>query len=166
MSTLLRTGGMLMLRRANRWNREYVDDLARTDLFRGCNRDELRLIASFVTPLRCARGRALTHEGDIGRECLVVVRGQAVVERDGVIIGHAVDGSVVGELALLGDSKREATVTAATEMDILVMSRAEFAAIRALGIRSVDTALECAAAEHRLALAQSAPKLAAAPTGG
>jgi CRP-like cAMP-binding protein len=135
-----------------RRNRPYVDHLRQNHLFQGCSTKELRLIASLMTPIYCGRGRVLLREDEIGRECFVVVRGHAVVERDGVMIGHVLDGAVVGELALLGNARRAATVTAASEMEILVMSRAEFGAIRALGIHSLDAALERAVAEHCTAL--------------
>ena len=64
----------------------------------------------------------------------VVIQAHAVVERNRVIVGHIVDGSIIGEIALLGDGQRTATVTAATDMTLLVFSRTEFGALRELGI--------------------------------
>ena len=52
----------------------------------------------------------------------------------------------------MGDVSRTATVTTATDADVLVMSRTEFAALRALGIRGLGQRLDAAAAEHRDAL--------------
>jgi CRP-like cAMP-binding protein len=144
-----------MFTRRRRWTRPHVDHLRQAELFGQCSPKELRLIASFVTPIHCARGRVLLREGEIGRECFVVVRGHAVVERGGVMSGYVLDGAIVGEVELLGSARRAATVTAASDMDILVMSRREFAAIRALGIRSIAATLERAVAEHRTALEQA-----------
>jgi CRP-like cAMP-binding protein len=122
------------MRRNKQANRKYVADLDQAELFSDCSHRELRAIASFCTPIDVAAGRVLTSQGARGRECFVVIQGHAVVERNGAIIGHVVNGSVIGEIALLGNGTRTATVTAATDMTLLVMSKTEFAAIRALGI--------------------------------
>jgi CRP-like cAMP-binding protein len=135
-------------------NRRYVERLGRAELFSDCDVRELRAIASLCTPLDVRAGRVLTRQDSRGVQCFVVLEGHAVVERDGVIIAHVIDGSIIGELALMGDGIRTATVTAATDMKILVMSRTEFATLRALGIgRSVRPRLEQIAAERRVALA-------------
>jgi CRP-like cAMP-binding protein len=128
--------------RNKRANRMYIDRLGSVEFFSECSQRELRAIASFCTPLDVHAGRVLTRQGEQGRECFVVIKGQAVVERDGVIVGHIVDGSIIGEIALLGDGVRTATVTAATDMTLLVMSRSEFGALRGLGVAT--------AAWHRL----------------
>ncbi len=127
--------------RNKRANRKYLDRLGSVEFFSECSQRELRAIASFCTPIEVRAGRVLTEQGADGRECFVVMQGQAVVERDGVIVGHIVDGSVIGEIALLGDGVRTATVTAATDMTLLVLSRSEFGALRGLGIAS--TAWRC-----------------------
>jgi CRP-like cAMP-binding protein len=138
--------------RHNRQHRQYMDTLRTTSLFQECGRSELRLIASLVTPLTVSAGRVLTRQGHVGNECFVVVGGQAVVECNGCIVGHAVAGSVVGELALMDECRRTTTVTAATDMDILVISRTEFRALHALGVESIDERLDAVAAEHRATL--------------
>ena len=140
--------------RYKRRNRECVEELRATAPFADCSTRELRLVASFLTRITRPAGTVLIQQGTRGRECFVIVAGHAVVERDGLIVGHAVAGSIVGELAMMGEPYRTATVTAATEVEILVMSKTEFASIRALGIRSLDRCVEAAAAEHRAALAQ------------
>jgi CRP/FNR family cyclic AMP-dependent transcriptional regulator len=122
------------MNRNKRANRKYIDSLGRVEFFSECSQRELRAIASFCTPIEVRAGRVLTKQGAHGRECFVVMQGHAVVERNGVIVGHIVDGSIIGEIALLGDGVRTATVTAATDMTLLVLSRAEFGAIRDLGI--------------------------------
>jgi CRP-like cAMP-binding protein len=122
--------------RKARENRKYADRLQGAEFLAGCSRRELRAMASLCTPIDVPAGRVLTRQGEFGRECFVVLEGHAVVERDGLIVGFVVDGSVIGEMALLGDGIRTATVTAATDMTLLVMSRSEFAAMRALGIAS------------------------------
>ena len=143
-------------------NRHHVDQLRACAPFAECSTRELRLVASFMTQITRPAGTVLLQQGTRGRECFVIVAGQAVVERDGAIVGHAVAGSIVGELALMGESRRTATVTAATDVEILVMSQTEFASIRGLGIRTLDRSFAAAAAEHRAAIARvETPELVA-----
>ena len=137
-----------------RENRRYIERLATAQLFAGCTPRELRAIASLCTPVNVRAGRVLTRQGSRGDQCFVVMSGRAVVERDGVVVGHIVAGSVIGELALISHSARTATVTAATDMELLVMSFSEFTALRALGVdTSVRRALDEIALD-RLALLQ------------
>ena len=149
--------------RNKRANRKYIDRLGRVEFFSECSQRELRVIASFCTPIEVRAGRVLTLQGADGRECFVVMQGHAVVERNGVIIGHVVDGSIIGEIALLGDGVRTATVTAATRMTLLVMSRSEFGALRGLGVaRHAWQRLDGIAGE-RLALLEQARAGSSAP---
>ncbi len=145
-----------------RANRKYIDSLGRVDFFSECSQRELRAIASFCTPIDVRAGRVLTVQGAHGRECFVVLHGHAVVERDGVIVGHIVDGSIIGEIALLGDGIRTATVTAATNMTLLVMSRSEFGALRGLGVANAAWQRLDALVGERLALLERSPIATAA----
>lgn len=154
--------------RNKRANRKYVDRLGRVEFFSECSQHELRAIASFCTPLEVRAGRVLTEQDADGRECFVVMQGHAVVERNGVIVGHIVDGSIIGEIALLGDGQRTATVTAATDMTLLVFSRTEFGALRELGIATAAwQGLDGIAAERRALLERVATAAAdTSPHGG
>ena len=146
-----------------RENRKYIERLASAQLFAQCTPRELRAIASLCTPVTVRAGRVLTRQGSRGDQCFVVMQGHAVVERDGVIVAHVVDGSIVGELALLSHGERTATVTAATNMELLVMTYSEFAALRALGIcTSIRQTLD-EIARDRLELLQRPPVPVAEP---
>ena len=146
-----------MRNRAKHRSRKYVDQLRRADLFAACNEHELRIIASLCTPIEIEAGRILTVEGTRGYECFVVLSGQAVVERGGSIIAHVVDGSIIGELAMFGDGVRTATVTAATPMQLLAMSRCEFGALRALDVgTSVQPRIDAIVEARRAQLASLA----------
>lgn len=132
-----------------RTSQESLERLAGTWLFEECTRKELRRVAPLVTSISVKAGRVLAREGDYGAECVVVMKGQAVVERNGRIVGHAVEGSLVGEVALMDPREtRNATVTAVTEMDLLVLSRREFQNLRALGVASIEDRLMESAAAH------------------
>jgi CRP-like cAMP-binding protein len=141
--------------RRNHHTRNFTDQLRGTTLFGDCSERELRLIASLLTEVWLTAGRVLTRQGHVGNECFIILSGHAVVEHNGALVGHAVAGSVVGELALMGEITRTATVTAATDLQVLVMSRTEFATLRGLGIHSIDSRLEAVAADHRAGLARA-----------
>jgi CRP-like cAMP-binding protein len=145
-------------------NRKFTERLRTTRLFAECSTNEVRLAASLVTQLEIPAGRVLMRQGQVGHECFVIIDGHAVVERDGSIVANVTSGSLVGELALMGEPARTATVTAATNLEVVVMSRTEFGTLRALGIRSIDRALESIAAERRRALRQVQIPAAQTPT--
>jgi CRP-like cAMP-binding protein len=108
--------------------------LAETPAFSHCTRRELSAICPYATEINIKAGRVLTREGEVGMELFVVLAGRARVERSGVTLAVANAGSIVGEIALLRNTPRTATVTAITDMTVVVISRAELAAIRHLGV--------------------------------
>jgi CRP-like cAMP-binding protein len=61
-------------------------------------------------------------------EFFVIVTGRAKVSRRGRKVGEIGPGEFFGELALLIDADRNATVTALTPMEAIVLSRREFEA--------------------------------------
>lgn len=95
-------------------------------LFAECTDDELRQIDAVSDEVTVAAGRALIRQGEIGREFVVIVEGTAAVERDGVEVAALGPGSHFGELALLVDHPRNATVTATTDLRIEVIDRRGF----------------------------------------
>lgn len=74
-------------------------------------------------------GRNLCEQGSIGREAFVIVGGSAEVRRNGRRVATLGPGDCFGELALLDHGPRTATVTAVTDIDVLVLGAREFAGI-------------------------------------
>ena len=109
--------------------RSHLEELHRTWLFSACSNKELRRVASLCTPIDVRAGRVLTREGELGGECFVVLSGQAVVERAQALLGHDVQHSIVGLLAMIDGETHSATVTAVTDMHLLVLNRREFGAL-------------------------------------
>ncbi len=87
---------------------------------------ELRSIERRGTTVSLAAGREITREAEIGRECVIVVTGSFAVERDGVEVAVIKPGAVVGEIALLTNQPRNATVTAREDSLVYAFNRAEF----------------------------------------
>jgi CRP-like cAMP-binding protein len=129
----------------------YIDHLQRVPLFSACSRDELRKVSRRTTDIPIAEGHTLVNEGDRGLEFFVIVGGQAKVSRRGRKVGELGPGDFFGELSLLIDAPRNATVTAVTPMEAIVLSRKEFDAALAEAprmTRKIMTGMASRLAEH------------------
>jgi MFS family permease len=85
-------------------------------------------LASRVEPLVLVAGTVLLREGDNGDRAYLVESGELVADRGGREIGRVQPGGVVGEIALLHDAPRMATVRAVTDSHLLAIERDEFLA--------------------------------------
>jgi CRP/FNR family cyclic AMP-dependent transcriptional regulator len=103
--------------------------LGNVRLFSTCNKRELARIASLVDEVEAPKGKVLVRQGDTGEECFVIAEGQAKATMRGR--GSAVlrPGSFFGEMALLDQGPRSATVTAETDMHLLVLGSRQFSAL-------------------------------------
>lgn len=95
-------------------------------LFRSCTDDELRQIDAVADEVNVPAGRALVRQGELGREFVILTSGTARVERDGQEIATLEAGDHFGELALLVDQPRNATVTATSDLTAQVIDRRGF----------------------------------------
>ena len=102
------------------------DMLGQIPLFRGLSKKDAKHVASLMTPVEVKEGRVLARQGDVGREFFVIREGHAVVERDGAVVNTLGPGDWFGEIALLDNARRAATVTAKTDMQLEVLTRTEF----------------------------------------
>ena len=100
--------------------------LKRAPLFAGCSKSELRALASSADELDLREGTVLTREGRAGREFFVLVSGTAKVTKDGRKVADLSEGDWFGEIALLTDTPRTATVTATSPVDVLVITDRSF----------------------------------------
>jgi hypothetical protein len=98
----------------------------RIPLFRPFSNKELAAVGRLAKERTIAAGQELCRQGEEGNELFIVVEGEAAVSRDGREIAALGPGTYVGELALLTDRPRNATVTATTAMVLLVLDRRAF----------------------------------------
>jgi CRP-like cAMP-binding protein len=105
---------------------DYLDHLAQIRLFSSCNSKELAKIAKASDELSLAEGKVLMAQDQPGREAFVIVDGRATVRIGDTDVAELGPGDHVGELALLDGGTRTATVTAATDMTVLVISQRAF----------------------------------------
>ena len=102
------------------------EELRAVWLFEDCTDRELDLLTGGMTAVSVPPGSLLTIEGATGHECCVVVEGEAVASRGAVELARLGPGSIFGEMALIDGAPRSATVTALTDMRLLVLSRQDF----------------------------------------
>src|SRR4051794_766037 len=114
-----------MVRRRHRQS-EYFDHLAKVPLFSQCSTAELKSLAKRTTDIVVRAGAVLVKERQGGYEFFVVVAGAADVERGGQTVAELTGGDFFGELALLDRALRDATVTARTDMELIVLGQWEF----------------------------------------
>ena len=100
--------------------------LKKVPLFAGCSKNELRQLARIADEIDLREGTVLTREGRSGREFFVLIAGDARVSKKGKKIADLGSGDWFGEIALLTDSPRTATVTAASAVDVLVITDRSF----------------------------------------
>jgi CRP/FNR family transcriptional regulator, cyclic AMP receptor protein len=100
--------------------------LSRVPLFQGLRTRELQRIAAIADELELPAGRTLTAEGEPGREFVVLVDGSAEVRREGRTINELRGGDFLGEIALVSETPRTATVTTTTPARILVLTPRDF----------------------------------------
>jgi CRP/FNR family transcriptional regulator, cyclic AMP receptor protein len=106
-----------------------VELLKRTPLFAGCTKSELRELAKTADELDLREGTVLIREGRPGREFFVLIDGTAEVTKQGKKIADLGPGDWLGEIALITDSPRTATVTATSPVDVLVITDRRFRSV-------------------------------------
>lgn len=107
-------------------NDERIEQLADVDLFSACPPAQLELIARLSDEVHFPAGATLMREGRTGRECFVLLDGEAFVTIDDEPVALIGAGDIVGEMAVIEHEPRVATVTAWSPVRALVFSTQEF----------------------------------------
>jgi len=108
-----------------------ADALARCPFFTGLSRGELLELAKLTEDMEVEEGKVLTREGQSGSEFFVIVDGEVSVTKDGREIRTLGPGDFFGEIALLEDTPRTATVVAKTPLRFFVLTRQSFRSLLA-----------------------------------
>jgi len=103
-----------------------LEDLEAVWLFAGCTRAELRRMAKVFQEVDVPPGTLLVEEGEPGLLFFVVVAGRASVTRGTRAVACLGPGDSFGELSLLDDRPRSASVTSDTDMTLLVIRQHQF----------------------------------------
>jgi CRP-like cAMP-binding protein len=106
---------------------QLVDDLAQVPLFRDLNQRQLRKLAKGFKEKAFAPGRTVVREGHMdGVGFFVIAEGQAAVSVSGQTVATIGPGEYFGEMAMITEQARGATVTAETPLRCLMMAFWDF----------------------------------------
>jgi signal transduction histidine kinase len=107
-----------------------LQDLRKSPLFEGLTDDELQQLMDNARPVSLRAGEVLMKQGDPGDTAYVVVSGEFEVHKQSGQSKIKIDirnpGDVLGEMALLSQAPRSATVTAVTDCETLCISKEVF----------------------------------------
>lgn len=103
-----------------------VERLSGLPLFEGLSTDELARVARSFEEKQASVGARLTLEGASGYSFFVIESGTVDVERGGQMLETLGPGSFFGEAAILTGERRNATVTASSDVTLLVLFGTEF----------------------------------------
>ena len=93
---------------------------------RGLEAQERKALASRADEVELAQGRAIVREGDWAYEFFAIDQGTCEVRRGDQLLGELGPGDFFGEMALVGDTRRNATVVATTPLKVVVMTAQAF----------------------------------------
>jgi CRP/FNR family transcriptional regulator, cyclic AMP receptor protein len=111
--------------------RHEIDDNITRELsnipgFAGCSKKQLAQLDRLTDRIDAAPGQILVREGGIGREAYVIVAGTATVTRRGRLVTTLGPGDHFGEFAAIETGRRDATLTAISNLSALVIGPREF----------------------------------------
>src|SRR5438874_268601 len=96
-----------------------AEKLAKVELFEGFTPAELSRVAELAEDVTAEAGATLMEQGKVGQECYIVLAGLADVVIGGEEVAQLGPGEPIGEMALIDNRPRSATVKARTEMKLL-----------------------------------------------
>jgi CRP/FNR family transcriptional regulator, cyclic AMP receptor protein len=108
---------------------ELEQQLASVPLLAGLEPRVRRRLAEIGKRRTYAEDEVIVREGTTGTALYILLSGRARVEKDGKELGQLSAGDFFGELALIEEHPRSATVTAASESDCLLFPAWEFTAL-------------------------------------
>jgi len=106
---------------------EEVNLLRKIPIFANIEPSKLKLLAFTSERLTFAPGQVLFHQGDMGDAAYIIIEGEAEVVIDTTVgpmtVATVGRNEIIGEIAILCDVPRTATVTASTRLVTLVIDK-------------------------------------------
>ena len=99
-----------------------LDVLGRVELFSGLKGKHLKRVAESMTERTFALGDEITKEGEVSVGFYVIEQGTAIVTMHGDQVGELGPGGFFGEISLIAETPRAATITAETELRCYAMT--------------------------------------------
>jgi len=104
--------------------------LSSIGLFGSLSRDDRRLIAQHAEELDVDEGTQLVRQGEFAYEFFVIESGSAEVVRDGDRIAELGPGDFLGEMGIVSQAVRNATVRTTSSSTVIVMTSQDFRAMQ------------------------------------
>lgn len=120
-------------------------------LFQALSRGARRTIAQHADELEVSEGKELVRQGDFAYEFFVIEDGTADVMRDGERIAELGPGDFLGEMGIVRQAVRNATVVTTSPATVIVMTPQDFRAMQRSN-PAVASAIEAAVEERCQAL--------------
>ena len=95
-------------------------------IFAGLSKKQRRAVAQQADEVDIKEGRQLVREGDFAYEFFAIEDGKAEVRRGEQFLAELGQGDFFGEMGLVGDVPRTASVIATTPMTVIVMTGSAF----------------------------------------
>ncbi len=106
--------------------RRLLRSLSRTKYFRKLPAEEVIRLLPHMESVAFEAGNAIFSEGDEGEYLYVIDRGKVAITRGSDEIAELVPGSIFGEMALITEQTRNATVTAREALRVWRLHRNDF----------------------------------------
>jgi CRP/FNR family cyclic AMP-dependent transcriptional regulator len=117
----------------------HEDFLARVPIFSGCTPEQIAAIAAVAQESSFEAGQIVVTQGTPGQAFYLVMEGNVEYARDGKVLGTFGPGEFFGEMSLLDEAPRSATVKATEATTCLMLSSWDF---RALLLEQPEIALK------------------------
>jgi len=107
-----------------------VQGLSSIPLFSSLPDDALRKLAFWFSELSVSEGKHLVEEGDYAYDLFFIKEGTAEVEHNGQKVAELGPGEFFGEIGVLKNEQRNATVVAKTPMRLATLSHWDVSRLR------------------------------------
>ena len=106
--------------------KESLERLGSVRLFDGLSKADIRILYEITKVVHHDEGHTIIGEGDQGAGFQLILEGEARVVRGGRTVARLGPGEFYGEMALIDQGARTATVIAATPLTVLAIAAWDF----------------------------------------